>query len=293
MFPLFFWLPASYHTPPSPVSALFAGLLTKVGVYALIRVFTLLFVRRRGSTHALLLVVAGLTMVVGVLGRIAQDEFRRVLVVPHRQPDRLHDHRPGARHAAGAGRRGLLLLHHIVVKANLFLIAAPCAGRRLVRPRRSGGLHAERRCSLLFLIPALSLAGVPPLSGFWAKLLVIKASLDAGHVTLQSCPRRGLLTLYSMTKIWNEAFWKAAPDTSGGTRRRQWQASPATRAAMLLPIGALAMITLTIGIAAEPFVEFSIRAANQVLDPHAYVQAVLGEAPAPAASPNLMKEIAP
>ena len=146
---------------------------------------------------------------------------------------------------------------------------------------------------MLFLIPALSLAGIPPLSGFLAKFIVIKSSLDASHVTLAVVALVvGLLTLYSMLKIWNEAFWKASPDTSGDPER-QWQASPATRAAMLLPIGALAMITLTIGIAAEPFVEFSIRAANQLLDPHAYVQAVLGEAPAPAASPNLMKEIAP
>jgi multicomponent Na+:H+ antiporter subunit D len=189
----------------------------------------------------------------------------------------------------------LYVLHHIVVKANLFLIAGAMrlAGGSFDL-RRSGGLHRSAPLlAVLFLVPAMSLAGVPPLSGFWAKFIVIKSSLDAGHVTLAVVALVvGLLTLYSMLKIWNEAFWKASPDTSGDPPR-QWQASPATRAAMLLPIGALAMITLTIGIAAEPFVEFSIRAANQLLDPHAYVQAVLGEAPAPAASPNLMKEIAP
>jgi formate hydrogenlyase subunit 3/multisubunit Na+/H+ antiporter MnhD subunit len=77
MFPLFFWLPASYHTPPVAVSALFAGLLTKVGVYSLIRVFTLLFLEDVNFTHNLILVVAGLTMVTGVLGAVAQYDFRR------------------------------------------------------------------------------------------------------------------------------------------------------------------------------------------------------------------------
>ena len=83
VFPLFFWLPASYHTPPGAVSALFAGLLTKVGVYALIRVFTLLFAQEPAFTHLLILVLSGLTMAAGVLGAVAQQEFRRVLSFLH------------------------------------------------------------------------------------------------------------------------------------------------------------------------------------------------------------------
>ena len=78
-FPLFFWLPASYHTPPIAVSALFIGLLTKVGVYALVRLFTLLFMQDVPFTHTLILVLAGCTMVTGVLGAIAQSELRRIL----------------------------------------------------------------------------------------------------------------------------------------------------------------------------------------------------------------------
>ena len=79
VFPLFFWLPAAYHTPSFSVSAIFAGLLTKVGVYALIRCFTLVFDHDIGFTHTILLWVACLTMVVGVLGAAAQSDFRKIL----------------------------------------------------------------------------------------------------------------------------------------------------------------------------------------------------------------------
>jgi len=78
IFPLFFWLPASYHTAPPAVSALFAGLLSKVGVFALIRTFTLI-IPLTDTTRSVLLLIAVLTMVTGVLGAAAQGEFRRIL----------------------------------------------------------------------------------------------------------------------------------------------------------------------------------------------------------------------
>jgi multicomponent Na+:H+ antiporter subunit D len=78
IFPLFFWLPDSYPTAPTPVTAVFAGLLTKVGVYALIRSQTVLFPpETRPGT--LLLIIAAATMVIGVLGAIAQDDVKRIL----------------------------------------------------------------------------------------------------------------------------------------------------------------------------------------------------------------------
>ncbi len=97
VFPLFFWLPASYHTPPVAVSAIFAGLLTKVGVYALVRVFTLLFTQDVGYTHTLLLVISGLTMVTGVLGAAAQNELPPVdaAAMPDRDAGPRADRAPG------------------------------------------------------------------------------------------------------------------------------------------------------------------------------------------------------
>jgi multicomponent Na+:H+ antiporter subunit D len=188
----------------------------------------------------------------------------------------------------------LYVLHHIVVKANLFLLAGAIrlAGGSFDL-RRSGGLHRSAPwLAVLFLVPALSLAGIPPLSGFWAKFIVIKSSLDAGHMVLAAVALVvGLLTLYSMVKIWNEAFWKPSPDLSGDSQRH-WRTATATRIAMLMPIAALAAITLTIGVAAEPFVDLSMRAANQLLRPDAYVEAIVGAAPG-APAPVILKEMLP
>lgn len=276
VFPLFFWLPASYHTPHYAVSAVFAGLLTKVGVYALIRVFTLIFVGDQGYTHGILLWVACLTMLTGVLGAAAQSDFRKILSF-HIVSQIGYMVLGLALMTPLAVMGGVFyLLHHIIVKANLFLIAG--VSRRLTGSSdlyAIGGLYRSAPLlAALFLIPAFSLAGFPPLSGFWAKYVLVKASLDLGQgfvafVALLT----GLLTIYSMTKIWAEAFWKAHPDQ----RQPALAAIPArTRWLLLSPIIALAAMTVLIGLFPEPFVAFATTGAEQLLDPSAYIATVLG-----------------
>ena len=276
VFPLFFWLPASYHTPSFSVSAVFAGLLTKVGVYALIRMFTLVFDHDVGWTHTVLLWVAGFTMVTGVLGAAAQDDFRRILsfhIISQigYMVLGLALYTPLA--LAGAV---FYLVHHIIVKANLFLVsgvASRIAGSTELG--RIGGLYASAPLlAVLFLIPAFSLAGFPPLSGFWAKLVVIRAAIeDHGYWIAAAALVTGALTIYSMTKIWAQAFWTPHPD---GLAPQLGDIPAGERAAYLAPIAALATLTLAIGLFPQPFVAFSERAAAQLLDPAPYVAAVLG-----------------
>ncbi|MDJ0950893.1 MAG: Na+/H+ antiporter subunit D [Alphaproteobacteria bacterium] len=277
VFPLFFWLPASYHTPPVAVSAIFAGLLTKVGVYALIRVFSLIFTQDIGYTHALLLAVAGLTMVTGVLGAAAQDGFRKVL--SFHIVSQIGYMIMGLALFTPLALVGAVfyLVHHIIVKANLFLVSG--VANRLTGSfelARIGGLYKSAPLlAVLFLVPALSLAGIPPLSGFWAKFLLVKASLDIGaYMIAATALVVGLLTVYSMTKVWAEAFWKPHP---AGTAPVMVLLDQRERLALLLPIAALAALTVAIGLFPEPFVAFAERAAGQLLDPTAYVRAVLGD----------------
>jgi multicomponent Na+:H+ antiporter subunit D len=184
LFPLFFWLPASYHTPPVAVSAIFSGLLTKVGVYAMIRAFTLIFPFVDNGLRELILACAVLTMVIGVVGAASHNEVRRILS--------FHIISQVGYMVLGLGLFTPLalagtvfyLLHHIVVKSNLFLISG------LIRQwggsfdlAKAGGLYRYRGIvALLFFIPAFSLAGFPPLSGFWAKMILIKASIDVGYI---------------------------------------------------------------------------------------------------------------
>ena len=279
LFPLFFWLPASYHTPPVAISAVFAGLLTKVGVYALIRLFTLVFTQDTGFTHGLLLAVAGLTMVTGVLGAAAQSEFRKVLsfhIISQigYMVLGLALYTPLA--LVGAV---FYLVHHIIVKANLFLVSG--VARRLTGSFELGAIGGLYKSSpllaLLFLVPALSLAGIPPLSGFWAKFLLVKASLDTGaYIMAATALVVGLLTVFSMTKIWAEAFWKPHP---AGETPALALIEPGQRLVLLLPVAGLAALTVTIGLFPEPFVAFAERAAAQLLEPSDYLRAVLGAAP--------------
>nr|WP_281380458.1 Na+/H+ antiporter subunit D [Halomonas stenophila] len=276
-FPLFFWLPASYHTPPVAVSALFAGLLTKVGVYALFRMFTLIFPHNPGYTHEVLLWGAGLTMLSGVLGAAAQFEFRRILSF-HIVSQIGYMLLGLALFTPLAVLGGLFyIVHHIIVKTNLFLISGIVHRLRgSYRLERLGGLYRQRPgLSVLFLVPALSLAGMPPLSGFFAKFIVIRAGLEAGAYGVTAIALLvGLLTLFSMVKIWAEVFWKACPqdvDTPAPApvgRGELWL--------MMAPVVGLALCTLLLGLHAGPLYGLAEASAEELLDPERYIRAVLG-----------------
>ncbi|NCC21953.1 MAG: Na+/H+ antiporter subunit D [Alphaproteobacteria bacterium] len=286
VFPLFFWLPASYHMPPVTVSAIFAGLLTKVGVYALYRVFSLLFTHDVEWTHTILLWVAGLTMVTGVLGAAVQQNIRRILSF-HIISQIGYMIMGLALFTKAAILGGVFYtIHHIIVKANLFFIGG-IVERRTGNPfvRNMGGLYRVAPWfSLLFLVPALSLAGIPPLSGFWAKFLVIRAGLDEqAWLIVAAALFTGLMTIYSMLKIWNEAFWKRNPERPDASLfdappHGSHGAPPLSRAAqfcLLAPCALLAALTIWIGLWPQPFLAVADQIADQLMNNEAYVQAVL------------------
>ncbi len=275
IFPFFFWLPASYHTPPSAVSAVFAGLLTKVGVYALFRGYTLIFESFYSEVQAILVFLAVMTMITGVLGAAAHFDMRRILsfhIVSQigYMVLGLAFMTPLALAAAI-----FYLVHHIIVKTNLFLVSGV-----VIRLKgncdlaKVGGLSKSAPwLAALFFIPAFSLGGIPPLSGFWAKLGVVQAGLAIDSwLAVTAALLVGVLTLYSMTKIWAEAFWKAQPE---GVEASPTAAPVGPLAYMVAPIAVLAVATVAIGLFGEPLFAFSQRAAEQLLDPQGYISAVL------------------
>ncbi len=277
LFPLFFWLPAAYHTPPVSVSAIFAGLLTKVGIYALIRFFTLIFAIDMAYVNILLLAVAALTMITGVLGAAAQNEFRRILS--------FHIISQVGYMVLGLSLQTRLalagtifyLVHHIIVKANLFMVSGvvkQLSGS--FELAALGGIYRSNGwLAALFFIPAFSLAGFPPLSGFWAKMILIRASLDIHQFLLAVVAAVvGLLTVYSMTKIWGEVFWKPAPEA---IHRDDPLPAHRSSAWMLAPVTALTALTIVIGLGAEFVFQFSLQAAEELMHPALYVRAVLGK----------------
>jgi len=282
LFPLFFWLPASYHVPPVGVCAIFAALLTKVGVYALVRVFTLIFPDAQPLLWPIL-VVSAITMVSGVLGAVTQQEIKRVLAWHSISqvgyiaagvgllciPD------PGVR-ALGLAAAIVFLIHHGTVKPALFLVAGLVHRRAgTTRLKQTGGLaNTAPLTAALFLLAALSLAGLPPSSGFWAKLGVVRMAVEAQQWWLLAAALgAGVLTLMSMMKIWNEAFWKQAPAHHEASAPAA--STPARHhRALAAPVVALVILVTLVGLYPQPLLAYADRAAAQLLDPAGYVEAI-------------------
>ncbi len=276
LFPLFFWLPGAYVAPPPAISAVFAGLVTKVGVYALIRVFGLLFLPLPEFPTEVLLGLALLTMVVGVFGAVSQSDIRHILAF--HSISQVGYMLLGLALATELGFAGALvfIVHHALVKGALFLVAGAIhreAGS--FELDRVGGLYRTRPdLALLFGIAAASLAGLPPFSGFWAKLLVVRASLEAGSWLAAGVALAvGILTLYSMTKIWARAFWKPHPDSDH-------QAPPLpSRAALATPVAVMVGASVLLGVMPEALVARANDAAQTAFDVAHYRNSVLRGSP--------------
>ena len=296
VFPLSTWLPDSYPTAPAPVTAVFAGLLTKVGVYAIIRTHSLLF--PGGGLDPLLLVAALLTMLIGILGAIAQSDIKRLLsftLVSH-----IGFMVFGIALSSQLGMSGAIyyVAHHIVVQTTLFLVVGLIerqAGASTVR--RLGGLAAASPLlAFVFIIPALTLGGIPPFSGFIGKVALLEAGTQNGSVLAWMLVGGGvvtsLLTLYVVARVWTKAFWRSRVDAPEG------DLAAATPAALLaddedvafddrgdvgrMPIGmvvptmALIAVGLVLTVAAGPVFGYADRAADEVLDRGQYISAVVG-----------------
>ncbi|GAB3145597.1 Na+/H+ antiporter subunit D [Micromonospora sonneratiae] len=271
VFPLSSWLPDSYPTAPAPVTAVFAGLLTKVGVYAIIRTETLLF--PGGRVSDVLMVVALLTMLVGILGAVAQSDIKRLLSFT------LMGHIGylifGVALATTAGLAGAIfyVVHHIIILTTLFLATG-------LLERRAGSTNLERIGGLgriapllgvLFFLPAINLAGIPPFSGFLGKVGLLQAGVAAGGVLPWLLVAGGtitsLLTLYAIMKVWNMAFWRApkvdSPDAPAGLPR-------------LMVGSTLALVALGVALTlvAGPLYRVSADAAEHLRQRSPYVEAV-------------------
>jgi multicomponent Na+:H+ antiporter subunit D len=275
LFPLFFWLPASYHTPPAAIGALLAGLLTKVGVYAMVRVFTLLFPDPAATVYTALLVMSAVTMVVGLIGALGQHDLRRVLsfnLVGH-----IGFITVGLALWTPASLSGsiLYMLHHMLVISTLFLVSG-----LLLRQRRStdlrllGGLYqSQPLVACLAMVPLFSLAGTPPLSGFLAKLAVVVPMIASRQYALAAIALTvSLLTVLSMARVWEEAVWKPAPAPAPDSTHQ-----PRLGRAILAPVALLVSLTIGFSVFAGPVYGLAAGAAQQLLNRDGYVRAVLGE----------------
>jgi multicomponent Na+:H+ antiporter subunit D len=278
VFPLYFWLPSSYHTPPSAVAATFGGLLTKVGLYAMFRVFTLIFIPN-DFMRTVLVVLAILTILTGAFGAIIKHDIRRLfsyLIVCH----------------IGfiVGGLGLYtriafmgavfyLIHDIMVKTNLFLISGLIRQLRgTLDTAKLGGLYSQYpKISLLIALVLFSLVGIPPLSGFWPKIYLFEAGFNANnYYFIASLILASFITLYVIAKLWAEVFWKESSTTEPLTDAFS-TFSLLKKTLLVLPVGILAAVTIFIGLNAEFIIQVVDRISNEMLDTTPYIKAVLGK----------------
>jgi multicomponent Na+:H+ antiporter subunit D len=279
VFPLFLWLPSSYHTPPSAIAAIFGGLLTKVGVYALLRVFTLIFVPDDFIAFTLM-TVATATLLTGAFGAIIQKDIRRILsylIVCH-----------VGYMIAGLGLfseialTGSLfyLFHDIMVKTNLFLVSGLIYKiKGTIKLEQAGSLYAAYpKLSLLMALVLFSMVGVPPLSGFWPKIYLFQAAFAAqSYIVIGAIIVASFFTLYITAKLWAEVFWKDAPTGVARHNDLYNRMNHYGKALLVTPVVLLAIVTLYIGLGAENIAKVSVHIAQELMDPSPYINAVLGE----------------
>ena len=296
VFPLDAWLPDSYPTAASLVTAVFAGLLTKVGVYSIIRVKMTMF--PDGSLSTLLMWVALATMVIGIMGALAQNDIKRLLsftLVSH-----IGYMIFGIALGTPQGLSGAIFyaVHHILVQTSLFLVVS-LIERQMgsSQLRRLGSLlYTAPVIALLYMIPALNLGGIPPFSGFIGKVLLIQAGAEEGSwlswVLIIGAVVTSLLTLYAMMIVWSKAFLrdrKDAPegdvvavrvsplgDISDTVSLEESQDAGRVPAGMLASTATLVAASVAITFLAGPIAAITGRAADSSFDTNLYRTAVLG-----------------
>ncbi|MCQ6276519.1 Na+/H+ antiporter subunit D [Bacillus sp. V3B] len=272
IFPLFFWLPGSYYAPPAPVMALFGALLTKVGVYSIMRTYSLFFHQDQGFTHQVLSVLALLTIVFGVIGAIAYSDIKKIVIYniiaavgvilfgfAVMSPDSLS----GSIY---------YIVHDMIIKAALFLligIIIKITGTSDLN-QFSGLIKRYPGLAWTFFLAAVSLAGIPPLSGFFGKLLIIQGGFSEGFywgaviVLLSS-----LLILFSIMKIFINGFW-------GTPRSYQGEDKVPVKTLLIAPI-ILVILSVLMGVGSETIYPYISQATDTLLNPDIYIDAVIKE----------------
>ncbi len=274
LIPFHFWLPGAYAQLPSGVAVFFGAVLTKVGVYSMIRIFTLALGHDQDYVQPLLFVMAGLSIVLGALGAVAQRDIRSILTWDIISQVGYMVMGLALFTTASVGAAIFFMLQYMPAKAALFGVAAAVEKLRGTgNLSRLGGLaRAYPLLAILFLLPAMSLGGIPPLSGFWGKLGILEAALrldsPAAYAIAGVALVGSLLTLYAMFRIWQSVFW-------GEDKRNDQESNVKSTVYMYaVPIAVVASVTVILAAAASGLHDITSEAASQLLNPAQYVDAV-------------------
>lgn len=271
IFPLYFWLPGAYSAPPIPILALFGALLTKVGVYAITRTYTLFFTHDLSFTHGLLLALALLTIVAGCIGALAHFDVKQIII--YNIVIAVGVILFGVAQMNETGLEGAIfyLIHDMIIKAALFmLIGIVIYVTGTTNLRKMGGLmKTYPALGWFYLIAAFGLIGVPPLSGFIGKLLIVQGGFEAGNIwSTILVLASSIVVLLSAMRIFIYAFWGMEGQLSSNVEKSKFNG-------LLIPTVLLVVLSIFYGIGTEWLTPFMGDAAKTLFDPSIYTDAVM------------------
>lgn len=272
-FPLNFWLPASYHTPRVVTAALFGGLLTKIGVYALLRSLGMMFPVERLALSGVIEWVAITTMIFGAMGALAQTDIRRMAGFLVISGVGVMLAGPALGDAGAMSGTILYAVHSMLAMAALYLLAGAIsqAGGSFMLTDLGGLYRASPLFAAIAFLLVLAVAGLPPASGLWPKVMLVRASIEAGAGWLAlAVLASGFLSTIALGRVFLFAFWRDPPEQASVETR-----SPSS--GYLGPIVALLVPILLLGMLPERFIRISDIAASGVIDSAAYVRSVFPE----------------
>jgi len=268
---LFVWLPGSYSAAPAPIAAIFAALLTKVGIYAILRFFTLIFPHEPQVTHTAMIWLGAATMILGALGAVSHWGIRRILAYNVIVSVGFIVFAIGMAGADALAGALYYLLHDMIAKALLFILGGAIiqiAGTDRLRDI-AGLIRYRPLLGWLFLLAVLSVAGIPPLSGFVGKFMILEAGVRHGQYAVAAVGLlTSLLVLYSLMKVFVQSFW-------GETFLTESEAF-FTGKGFHAPALILAFLTAAMGLAANGVLPYISAAVDVMANPELYIRAVLG-----------------
>jgi len=267
---LFYWLPGSYSAPPAPITALFAALLTKVGIYGIIRMFTVIFHHQPQITHNLLIWLAALTMILGAIGAIAYWRIKQILAYNVIVSVGFILFGVGVATEASLSGAIYYLVHDMIAKALIFILGGAIisiAGTDKLR-EISGLIRFRPLLGWLFFLAALALAGVPPLSGFVGKVMILRGAVNEQYYVMAALGLlSSLLVMYSVMKVFIHSFWGETLLSEGEEK--------STGKGALVPCLVLAALVIGLGLGAENVLTYIHQAVEPLVNPQLYVDAVL------------------
>lgn len=273
VFPLYYWLPNSYPILPASLGAIYSGLLTKVGIYVMLRMLCTVFPHTLTNLYMLLMWLAGWTMVLAVLGAVSREFIRGILSFQHVSQVGYMVLAIGFFTPLSLAACVYYIIHHIIVKSSLFMIGGTCSFyNHTDNLSKMGGIwKVSPLLGTCFLLQAFSIAGVPPLSGFWGKYLIMAVGVEEGHYWLVGAAvLASILTLFTMLKVWLSAFWRNVPE--GGVVEKPNLALRSMTAVIVM----MTITSLIIGFGAELFLDFAVQVVDSLLDQSRYQEAVFG-----------------